>query len=127
MIHFDAGDTPEEFWYHNLRKYRHQEVAIGFPQKLIVESLMKISHKDIVVYRGHLDTGELLIVTFPSSNRAVKNFIAVGTADCEYLVDANVEVYELDYNKPMTDEFVFDLLVKSHGWTIKDYGDLSGY
>jgi len=127
MIHFDAEDTPGEFWYNNLRKYRHQEVAIGFPQKLIVESLMKMSHKDIVIYRGHLDTGELLIVTFPSSNHAVKNFIAVGTADCEYLVDAHVEVYELDHNKPMTDEFVFDLLVKSHGWTIKDYGDLSGY
>jgi len=27
----------------------------------------------------------------------------------------------------MTDDFIFDLLVKSHGWVIKDYGDLSVY
>ena len=127
MIRFDAGDTPEEFWYNNLKKYQHKEVTIDFPQNLNVESLMKMSHKDIVVYRGHLDTGELLIVTYPASNRAVQNFIAIGIAECEYLVDNNVQVYGLDHNEPMTDDFVFDLLVKSHGWFIKDYGDLSGY
>jgi len=45
----------------------------------------------------------------------------------EYLADTNVQVYELDYSECMTDEFVFSLLTDSHGWDIKDYGDLSGY
>ena len=71
--------------------------------------------------------GDFLIITHPTFNHAVKNFIGIGINEREYLADTNVQVYELDYDQPMTDEFVFDLLTNSHGWAIKDYGDLSGY
>ena len=133
MIYFDSGDTPEEFWYNKLAKYHdtseasESEAVHGFPQDLIVTSLMKMAHRDVAVYKGYLDSGDSLIITYPTSNHAVRNFIGIGIADCDYTEDTSVQVYELDYNQPMTDEFVFDLLVKSHGWTIKDYGDLSGY
>jgi len=127
MIHFDAGDTPEQFWYYNLKKYRHEGPAIGFPENITVASLMKMSHQHIVLYKGHLDNGDSLVITYPALNNAVKNFIGIGIADCDYRADTNVQVYELDYNQPMTDDFVLNLLTQSHGWDIKEYGDLSGY
>ena len=42
-------------------------------------------------------------------------------------IDTSVQVYDLDYKLPMTDDFVQDLLIKSHAWEILDYGDLSVY
>ena len=127
MIIFDSSETPEDFWYNNLRKYQQTEADNNFPQNLTVTSLVKVSNKEIAILRGHLKRGHLLLITYPTSNHAVKNFIGVSIADREYLLDKNVQVYELDYTEPMTDNFIFDLLVKSHGWVIKDYGDLSGY
>ena len=86
MIHFDAGDTPEEFWYKNLAKYHNTSEEIdGFPQDLIVTSMMKIAHRDVAVYKGHLENGDFLIVTYPTSNHAVKNFIGIGINEREYL------------------------------------------
>jgi hypothetical protein len=57
----------------------------------------------------------------------VKNFIGIGMGDCEMEAESSVQVYELDYNLPMSDEFVQDLLTTSHAWEILDYGDLSVY
>tara|TARA_Y100000310_G_C20645362_1_gene796263 strand:- start:1059 stop:1442 length:384 start_codon:yes stop_codon:yes gene_type:complete len=127
MMDHDPGETPEEFWYNNLAKYQQREPTIGFPQSLSVPCLMKVSHREIAVLKGQLNNGDSLTITYPTSNHAVKNFIGIGISDCEYLADTNVQVYELDYNEPMTDEFVLSLLEDSHGWDIKDYGDLSGY
>ena len=127
MIIFDSSETPEDFWYNNLRKYQQTEADNNFPQNLTVTSLVKVSNKEIAILRGELKRCDLLLITYPTSNHAVKNFIGIGIADCEYLLDKNVQVYELDYNEPITDDFIFNLLVKSHGWVIKDYGDLSGY
>lgn len=127
MIHFDSGETPEEFWFRNLEKYRHRETAIDFPQNITVACCTKLSHQHIVLYKGYLDNGDSLILTYPAFNNSVKNFIGIGIADCDYGADTNVQVYELDYDQPMTDDFVFNLLTQSHGWDIKEYGDLSGY
>ena len=127
MTAFDSGETPEEFWYNNLAKYQQRESTIGFPQNLSVPSLMKITHREVAVLKGQLNNGDSLIITYPTSNHAVKNFIGIGISDREYLAETTVQVYELDYNLPMTDEFVLSLLTDSHGWDIKDYGDLSGY
>jgi len=127
MIFSDSGETPEEFWYNNLEKYQPKEPDIGFPQNLSVPSLMKIAHRDVGIFKGHLKNGDFLIITYPTSNHAVKNFIGIGMNEREYLADTNVQVYELDYNEPMTDDFILSLLTDSHGWDIKDYGDLSGY
>ena len=127
MIPFDSSETPEDFWYNNLKKYQQRKSDNNFPQNLIVTSLVKIRHGEIAVLKGELKRGDLLLITYPTSNHAVKNFIGIGIADREYLLDSNIQVYELDYKKPMTDDFIFDLLVKSHGWVIKDYGDLSVY
>lgn len=127
MIPFDSSETPEDFWYNNLKKYQQRKSDNNFPQNLIVTSLVKIRHEEIAVLKGELKRGDLLLITYPTSNHAVKNFIGIGIADREYLLDSNIQVYELDYKKPMTDDFIFDLLVKSHGWVIKDYGDLSVY
>ena len=128
MIYLDSGDTPEEFWHNNLAKYHNTSKDIrGFPQDLIVTCLMKMSHRDIAIYKGHLENDDFLIITYPTSNHAVRNFIGIGINEREYLADTNVQVYELDYNQPMTDDFVFNLLTKSHKWTIQDFGDLSGY
>ena len=126
MIIFDSSETPEDFWYNNLRKYQQRQPD-NFPQNLIVTSLVKVSNREIAIFKRELKRGDLLLITYPTSNHAVKNFIGVGIADCEYLLDNNIQVYELDYKDPMTDNFMFDLLVKSHGWVIKDYGDLSIY
>jgi len=127
MIFLDPGETPEEFWYNNLAKYQQREPTIGFPQSLSVPSLIKVVHRDVAVFKGHLKNGDFLIITYPTSNHAVKNFIGIGMNEREYLADTNVQVYELDYNEPMTDDFILSLLTDSHGWDIKDYGDLSGY
>ena len=127
MIPFDSSETPEDFWYNNLRKYQQREPDNNFPQNLIVTSLVKVSNGQIAILKGELKRGDLLLITYPTSNHAVKNFIGIGIADREYSLDKNIHVYELDYKKPMTDDFIFDLLVKSHGWVIKDYGDLSVY
>ena len=127
MIPFDSSETPEDFWYNNLRKYQQREPDNIFPQNLIVTSLVKVTNGQIAIFKGELRRGDLLLITYPTSNHAVKNFIGIGIADCEYSLDSNIQVYELDYKNPMTDDFIFDLLVKSHGWVIKDYGDLSVY
>ena len=127
MIPFDSSETPEDFWYNNIKKYQQQEPDTNFPQNLTVTSLVKVSNREIAIFRGELRRGDLLLITYPTSNHAIKNFIGIGIADCEYLLDSNIQMYELDYKKPMTDDFIFDLLVKSHGWVIKDYGDLSVY
>ena len=127
MISFNSDETPEEFWYNNLAKYQKKEPDIGFPQNLSVPSLMKIVHREVAVFKGQLNNGDCLTITYPTSNHSVKNFIGIGMNEREYLADTNVQIYELDYDQPMTDEFVFSLLTDSHGWDIKDYGDLSGY
>ncbi len=127
MMYSDTGDTPEEFWLNTLKKYQPKADTIGFPQNLCVASFMKISNKEIAVYKGCLKNGDTIVVTHPTSNHAVNNFIGIGINEREVLAELNVQVYELDYNQPMTDEFVFNLLTESHGWDIKDYGDLSGY
>ena len=127
MIPFDSSETPEDFWYNNLRKYQQREPENNFPQNLIVTSLVKVSNREIAILKGELRRGDLILITYPTSNHAIKNFIGIGIADCEYSLDNNVEIYELARQKPMTDDYIFDLLVKSHGWVIKDYGDLSGY
>jgi len=127
MIRFDSSEDYGDFWDNNLKKYQQKEANRSFPEDLIVVSLMKMSHKDIVIYKGHLENDDFLIITYPSSNHVVNNFIGIGINEREYLADTNVQNYQLDYNKPMTDDFVFDLLTNSHGWGIKDYGDLSGY
>ena len=127
MIRFDSSSDYGDFWDNNLKKYQQKEANRSFPENLIVVSLMKMSHKHIVIYKGHLENDDFLIITYPSSNHVVNNFIGIGINEREYLADTNVQNYQLDYNKPMTDDFVFDLLTNSHGWDIKEYGDLSGY
>ena len=122
-----SAETPEEFWYDNLNKYHNIEAINAFPQNVTVTSLVKMTKSDVVVLKGHLKNGQNLVVTYPVHNNMVKNFIGIGIGDCEYQAETSVQVYELDYSKPMTDEFVLSLLTDSHGWVIKDYGDLSGY
>jgi hypothetical protein len=122
-----SAETPEEFWYENLSKYHSSEAINAFPQNLIVTSLVKMSQKDVVVLKGHLKNDQDLILTYPAHNHMVRNFIGVGIGDCEYTAETSVQVYELDYNLPMTEEFVLDLLTTSHAWEIKEYWDLSIY
>jgi hypothetical protein len=122
-----SAETPEEFWYENLSKYHSSEAVNAFPQNLIVTSLVKMSQKDVVVLKGHLKNGYNLIITYPSHNNMVKNFIGIGIGDCEYTAETSVKVYELDYNLPITDNFLQGLLVNSHAWEILEYWDLSGY
>jgi hypothetical protein len=122
-----SAETPEEFWYENLSKYHSSEAINAFPQNLIVTSLVKMSQKDVVVLKGHLKNDQDLILTYPSHNHMVKNFIGIGIGDCEYQAETSVQVYELDYNQPMTEEIVLDLLTTSHAWEIKEYWDLSIY
>jgi len=124
---FDSSETPEEFWYNNLKKYQQREPDATFPQNLVVTSLLKIRHREVAVFKGHLKNGDLLLIIYPTLKGLIKNFIGIGIADCEYLLDNNVEIHELTHKERMTDDFIFDLLVKSHGWVIKEYGDLSEY
>jgi hypothetical protein len=86
-----------------------------------------MSQKDVVVLKGHLKNDQDLILTYPAHNHMVRNFIGVGIGDCEYTAETSVQVYELDYTLPMTEEFVLDLLTNSHAWEIKEYWDLSIY
>jgi len=127
MMDPNPGDTPAEFWYNNLAKYQNTEARTVFPQNLSVPCLTKITHKEVAVFKGQLNNGDCLTITYPTSNHVVRNFIGIGINEREVLADTNVQVYELDYDQPMTDEFVLSLLEDSHGWDIKDYGDLSGY
>ena len=122
-----SAETPEEFWYENLSKYHSSEAINAFPQNLIVTSLVKMSQKDVVVLKGHLKNDQDLILTYPAHNHMVRNFIGVGIGDCEYTAETSVQVYELDYTLPMTEEFVLDLLTNSHAWEIEEYWDLSIY
>ena len=122
-----SAETPEEFWYENLDKYRTIEAVNAFPQNLIVKCLSKMSARDVIVFKGYLNNQDTLIITYPAHNSMVKNFIGIGIGDCDYKADSSVQVYELDYNLPLTDDFVFDLLTNSHAWEINDYCDLSGY
>jgi len=124
---FDSSETPEEFWYNNLKKYQQREPDHTFPQNLVVTSLLKIRYKEVAVFKGHLKNGDLLLIIYPTLKGGIKNFIGIAIADREYLLDNNVEIHELTYNERMTDDYIFDLLVKRHGWVIKDYGDLSEY
>tara|TARA_Y100000310_G_scaffold172915_1_gene173018 strand:- start:1955 stop:2326 length:372 start_codon:yes stop_codon:yes gene_type:complete len=122
-----SAETPEEFWYENLSKYHSVEALNAFPQNVTVTSLVKMTKTDVVILKGYLKNGQNLVITYPAHNNMVKNFIGIGIGDCEYDADTSVQVYELDYNLPMTDEFVQDLLVNSHAWEILEYGDLSVY
>ena len=122
-----SAETPEEFWYENLNKYHSHSAINAFPQNVTVTSLIKMTSKDVVVLKGHLKNGQNLVITYPAHNHAVRNFIGIGIGDSEYRADSAVQVYDLDYNLPMTDDFVQDLLIKSHAWEILDYGDLSVY
>ena len=122
-----SAETPEEFWYENLNKYHNIEAIHAFPQNVTVTSLVKMTSTDVVVLKGHLKNGQNLVITYPAHNNMVKNFIGIGIGDCEYAADTSVQVYDLDYKLHMTDEFVQDLLIKSHAWEILDYGDLSVY
>ena len=127
MIDFDSSETPEEFWYRNLAKYQQRKISSGFPENLCVSSLTKVRGKEIAVYKGYLKNGDHIIITHPTFNRTVKNFIAIGIHEREYSAETNVQVYELDYNGVMTDDFVLSLLTDTHGWDIQEYGDLSAY
>ena len=122
-----TAETPEEFWYENLNKYHSLEAVNVFPQNVTVTSLVKMTNRDVVVLKGYLKNEQNLVITYPAHNHMVKNFIGIGIGDCEYEAETSVQVYELDYNQPMSEEFVFDLLTKSHAWEILDYGDLSVY
>ncbi len=39
-----SAETPEEFWYENLDKYRTIEAVNAFPQNLIVKCLSKMNN-----------------------------------------------------------------------------------
>jgi len=127
---FDLSETPEEFWYNNLEKYKQREVDESFPQNLTVKSLLKVRKTEVAIFRGYLKTesdSDMLLIVYPTANTVIKNFIGIGISDREYLLDSNIQIYPLAHTKTMTDDFMFDLLVKSYGWLIKDYGDISSY
>jgi len=122
-------ETPEEFWHQNIKKYKEQpQLPVdSFPQNLIVTQLMKMSKNDIAIFRGSLKRGDLILISYPTSNKVVKNFIGLGIGESEYRIDNNTEIYPVNYPDQMNDDFLFSLLVDSYGWRIKDYGDLSQY
>ena len=122
-----SAETPEEYWYENLSKYHNIESVNAFPQNVTVTTLVKMTNKDVVILKGEVKNGDSLVITYPAHNNNIKNFIGIGIGDCEYAADTSIQVYELDYNLPMTDDFVQDFLTKSHAWEILDYGDLSVY
>ena len=127
------SETPEEFWYQNLAKYyQPPEHDISFPSNVVLTSLVKIKQSEICIFKGYLKNGDHMVLTYPRNGQldgtiVVRNFIGMGVGNCEYKSETNVVVYNLDYNKPMTDDFFIDLLENSYGWEIKDYGDLSIY
>ena len=122
-----SAETPEEFWYENLHKYHNSELVAIFPQNIAVTHLMKMVNKSVAVFKGYLKNGDSLILTYPTSNHAIKNFVGIGIGDCDHKADTSVQVYDLDYNLPMNDDFLFSLLVERHAWEILEYGDLSVY
>ena len=124
------AETPEEFWHENIKKYKQQQPQLpvdSFPQNLIVMQLMKMSNNDIAIFRGSLKRGDLILISYPTNNKVVKNFIGLGIGESEYRIDNNTEIFPVDYPDQMNDDFLFSLLVDSYGWRIKDYGDLSQY
>jgi len=127
------SETPEEFWYKNIAKYSNTIDSDSiFPSNVVLSTLVKTRCTDICLFKGHLKNGDNMILTYPRNasidgSLVIKNFIGVGVGQCEYVSESNVNIYPLDYNKPMDDVFFFDLLEKSYGWEIKDYGDLSIY
>ena len=127
------AETPEEFWYQNLAKYnRSPEPRDAFPSNVVLDILWKTKQTEICVFKGHLKNGDNMVLTYPRNGQidgalVINNFIGLGVADCEYSAETNVAVYDLDYNKPMDDDFFLDLLQNSYGWEIKEYGDLSVY
>ena len=128
-----SAETPEEFWYQNIAKYSSPpEPQQIFPSNVVVEQLTKTKKTEICVFEGYLKNGDSIILTYPRNasldgTLVVKNFIGMGLGECDYHAQTHVVVYDLDYNKPMTDEFFLSLLQDSYGWEIKDYGDLSIY
>ena len=64
----DPSQTPEEFWYNNLAKYQQRDDSVAFPQNLSVPCLMKVSNKDVAIYKGQLKNGDTLVITYPTSN-----------------------------------------------------------
>ena len=128
-----SAETPEEFWYQNLAKYHnppdHQEC---FPTNVVLRELLKIKETEICVFKGHLKNGDNMVLTYPKNatmdgRLMIKNFIGIGVGECEFKSEHNVVVFNLDYNRPMDDDFFLSLLQDSYGWEIKDYGDLSMY
>ena len=122
-----GAETPEEFWLENIKQYKKEPSVITFPEKLIVTQLFKMANKDVAVFKGCLKNNNIILISYPTCNKLVKNFIAVGIAESEYRLDDNTEIYPLDFPNQMNDDFLFSLLVESYGWCIKDYGDLSQY
>tara|TARA_R100001230_G_C5676377_1_gene182128 strand:- start:28 stop:417 length:390 start_codon:yes stop_codon:yes gene_type:complete len=127
------AETPEEFWYQNIAKYSTPpEPKQSFPSNVVVEQLTKTKKSEICIFEGYLKNGDSILLTYPRNASldgtiVVKNFIGMGVGECDYDAQIHVVVYDLDYNKPMTDEFFLSLLQDSYGWEIKDYGDLSIY
>ena len=97
-----------------------------------VKPTKKTKKTEICVFEGYLKNGDSIILTYPRNasldgTLVVRNFIGMGLGECDYHAQTHVVVYDLDYNKPMTDEFFLSLLQDSYGWEIKDYSDLSIY
>ena len=122
-----SAETPEEFWYDNLAKYHNIDPVDVFPQNVTVILLSKMSNNDVAVFKGYLKNGDSIAITYPCSNQLLKNFVGIGIGDCDYKAENRVQVFDLDYNMPMDDYFLFSLLVDSHAWEIKEYVDLSAY
>ena len=56
-----SAETPEDFWYQNLAKYRNPpEPQQIFPSNVVVEQLTKIKKSEICVFEGYLKNGEEL-------------------------------------------------------------------
>ena len=51
MLLYDPSETPEDFWYNNLKKYQEREPTNNFPQNLIVTSLVKVSNREIAILK----------------------------------------------------------------------------
>ena len=128
-----SAETPEEFWYQNIAKYSNPpEPQQIFPSNVVVEQLTKTKKTEICVFEGYLKNGDSIILTYPRNasldgTLVIKNFIGMGVGESEFQAEHNVTVFNLDYNKPMDDDFFLSLLQNSYGWEIKDYGDLSVY
>ena len=128
-----SAETPEEFWYQNLAKYHSPpEPEQPFPSNVYLQQLVKTKQSEICIFKGHLKNGDTMFLTYPRNGSidgtlVIKNFIGIGVGESEFEAEHNVTVFNLDYNKPMDDNFFLSLLQNSYGWEIKDYGDLSIY